>query len=63
MREKEAAMIEPGGWFWVVLGVLGVGGLGLAIAYGNLLWSHRRKDRAIRQKRDQAVRENYRQGG
>jgi hypothetical protein len=40
-----------------------VGGLGIAIAYGNSLWSQRRKDRAMRQKRDEVVRENYRRGG
>ena len=56
-------MSEPGGWLWVVLGVVGVGGLGLAIAYGNSLWNHRRKDRAMRQKQAEVVRENYRQGG
>jgi hypothetical protein len=60
---KEAARSEPGGWLWVVLGLVGVGGLGVAIAYGNSLWSHRRKDRAMRQKRDEVVRENYRRGG
>jgi hypothetical protein len=56
-------MSEPGGWLWVVLGLVGVGGLGVAIAYGNSVWSHRRKDRAMRQKRDEVVRENYRRGG
>jgi hypothetical protein len=56
-------MSDPGGWLWVVLGLLGVGGLGLAIAYGNLLWSRRRKDRATRQHRNDVVHENYRKGG
>jgi hypothetical protein len=39
-----------------------VGGLGAAIAYGSVLWSSRRKDRATRQKREEATREIYRHG-
>jgi uncharacterized membrane protein YdfJ with MMPL/SSD domain len=54
---KEAAMSDPSGWLWVILGV---GGLGIAIAYGSILWSRRRKDRATRQKQNEAVRELYR---
>jgi uncharacterized membrane protein YdfJ with MMPL/SSD domain len=56
----EAAMSDPSGWLWVILGVFGVGGLGIAIAYGSILWSRRRKDRATRQKQNEAVRELYR---
>jgi uncharacterized membrane protein YdfJ with MMPL/SSD domain len=55
-------MSDPSGWLWAVLGILGVGGLGIAIAYGSILWSRRRKDRATRQKRDEATRKFYRQG-
>jgi hypothetical protein len=59
---KETAMSDPGGWLWVVLGVVGVGGLAVAIAYSSILWSRRRKNRATRQKRDEATREIYRHG-
>jgi len=54
--------MDGGGWLWLILGLLGVGGLGVAIGYGSVLWSRRRKDRATRQKRDEAVREIYKQG-
>ena len=50
-------MNDPSGWLWVILGV---GGLGVAIAYGSILWSRRRKDRVTRLKWDEAVRELYR---
>jgi hypothetical protein len=30
-------MGDPSGWFWAILGVLGVGGLGLAIAYASFV--------------------------
>jgi len=56
-------MSDPSGWLWLILGVVGIGGLAVAIAYGSAMWSRRRKDFAARQKRDEAVRENYRRGG
>jgi hypothetical protein len=56
-------MSEPGGWLWVILGLIGVGGLGFAIAYGSALWGQRRKYRATRRERDETVRDNYRHGG
>jgi hypothetical protein len=56
-------MNDFGGWLWVILGLIGVGGLGLAIAYGSALWSQRRKDFATRRHQDETVRENYRKGG
>jgi hypothetical protein len=62
-KAKETVMSEPGGWLWVILGVIGVGGLGFAIAYGSALWSHRRKDWAARREREETVRDNYRHGG
>ncbi len=52
-------MSDPSGWLWVILAVLGVGGLGLAIAYGSAMWAQRRRD--LRQAQDEAVRDNYRQ--
>jgi hypothetical protein len=39
-----------------------LGGFAVAIAYGQVLWSRRRKDRATRQKRNEATRELYRHG-
>jgi hypothetical protein len=56
-------MDELGGWLWAIIGIFGVCGLGIAIAYSTILWSRRRKDRATRQKRDEATREIYRHGG
>ena len=28
-------MSDPSGWLWVLIAVLGMGGLGLCVAYGN----------------------------
>jgi hypothetical protein len=56
-------MSDFGGWLWMILGLIGVGGLGLAIAYGSILWSHRRKKSLARQRREEAVREIYKHGG
>jgi uncharacterized membrane protein YdfJ with MMPL/SSD domain len=56
-------MSDPSGWLWMTLGLLGVGGLGVAIAYASLLWSRRRKDLATRRRRAEVVHENYRKGG
>ena len=56
-------MSDESGWLWLILGLLGVGGLGIAIAYGQTLWSQRRKDLVARRAREETVRENYRQGG
>jgi hypothetical protein len=56
-------MSDESGWLWLILGLLGVGGLGVAIAYGQTLWSQRRKDLATRRAREETVRENYRKGG
>ena len=56
-------MIEPGGWLWAILGVFGIGGLAVAPAYGSVMWSRRRKDGAMRQAQNEAVRDNYWLGG
>ncbi len=54
-------MSDPSGWIWAFLGIVGIGGLGAAIAYGIVQWQHRRKDRATRAETDRATREVYRQ--
>lgn len=56
-------MSEPGGWLWAVLGVIGVGGLGAAIAYGAMQWRQRPNDAATREHREEVTRANYRSGG
>ena len=56
-------MSDPSGWLWLILGVVGVGGLAGAIAYGSALWSRRRKDPAARRRQNQVVHENYQKGG
>jgi type VI protein secretion system component VasK len=53
-------MSDPSGWFWVILGVLGVG-LGLAIAYARAAWRRRRKTPETQQAKDEATRELYRE--
>jgi predicted outer membrane lipoprotein len=60
---KEAVMSDPGGWLWLILGLVGVGGLAVAIAYGNALWLQRRKDWATKREQNETVRDNYRRGG
>ena len=56
-------MSDPSGWIWAFLGIVGVGGLGVAIVYAANQWRHRRKDLATRIETDRATREFYRQGG
>jgi predicted outer membrane lipoprotein len=48
---------------WLILGLVGVGGLAVAIAYGNALWLQRRKDWATKREQNETVRDNYRHGG
>jgi hypothetical protein len=54
-------MSDPSGWIWAFLGIVGVGGLGVAIAYAINQWRHRRKDLASRIETERATREVYRQ--
>ena len=54
-------MSDPSGWLWALLAILGVGGLGLGIAYSSALWSQRRRGSIAKQEQDKAVRDNYRQ--
>jgi hypothetical protein len=56
-------MNEPGGWLWAIIGVFGIGGLAIAMAYGSALWNRRRKDWATRREQAETVHENYRRGG
>jgi hypothetical protein len=56
-------MDEASGWLWVILGLVGVCGLAVAIAYGNARWLKRRKDWATKQEQDETIRDNYRHGG
>jgi hypothetical protein len=60
---REMVMSDPSGWLWVMIGVFGIGGLGVALAYGNSLWSRKRMDAATRDEQEKTVRDNYRQGG
>jgi hypothetical protein len=60
---KETVMNEPGGWLWAIIGVFGIGGLAIAMAYGSALWNRRRKDWATRREQAETVHENYRRGG
>jgi len=54
-------MSDPSGWLWALLAIMGVGGLGLGIAYASAMWSRRRKGTITDQKQDEAIRDNYRQ--
>ena len=54
-------MSDPGGWLWVVIGLLGVGGLALAIAYATGLWRRRPKSPEIESIKDEATRNVYRE--
>jgi hypothetical protein len=56
-------MDDTSGWLWVAIGLLGVGGLAAAIAYGNALWGQRRKDWATKREQNETIRDNYRHGG
>ena len=52
-------MSDPGGWLWVILGVFAIGGLGVAIAYGNSMWL--RRGSIAKQVQDAETRKNYRE--
>jgi hypothetical protein len=54
-------MSDPGGWLWALVGI-GVIVLGLAIAYVNWVWRHRRMSRAERRAQDEATRDLFRRG-
>ena len=56
-------MSDPSGWIWAFLGIVGVGGLGVATVYAANQRRHRRKDFATQIETDGATREVYRQGG
>jgi hypothetical protein len=62
-QARESVMAEPGGWLWAIIGVFGVGGLAVALAYGSAIWRRRGKDTASRQKQNEVIRDNYRKGG
>jgi hypothetical protein len=55
--------MEVGGWFWMILDVLGAVILAAALIYGTAMWRRRPKSPAAQRARDEAVRENYRRGG
>jgi hypothetical protein len=40
-----------------IIGVFGIGGLAVALAYGNFLWSRKRMDAATRHEQAKTVRE------
>lgn len=54
-------MSDFGGWLWVVIGLLGVGGLAAAIAYSSRLWRKRPKSPEIDAVKAQATHEVYRE--
>jgi hypothetical protein len=56
-------MDETSGWLWAIIGVFGIGGLAVCLAYGTAFWQRRRKSPAERDVQAAAVRENYRRGG
>lgn len=56
-------MSDSSGWLWAIIGVFGIGGLAVALAYGNSVWSRKRMDSATRREQAERVRENYRHGG
>jgi hypothetical protein len=55
--------MEVGGWLWLIIDVVGVAALAGGMIYGTLAWRRRRKDPALKHRQEEAVRENYRQGG
>jgi hypothetical protein len=56
-------MSEAGGWLGAILGLIGVGGLGLAIAYGAMQWQQRPRDAATREHGEEITRANVRSRG
>lgn len=51
---------DPSGWMWLTIDVLFVAVLGVAVAYGTMMWRHRHRDPATERVRDQATRDQYR---
>jgi hypothetical protein len=52
-------MNDPGGWLWFAIGI-GLIVLAAAILYAVFVWRSRRKDPAVKQMQNEAVREHYR---
>lgn len=52
---------EQSGWLWSAITVGLVVILGIALAYGTMMWRNRPKNRAIEQVRDKATRDVYRE--
>jgi hypothetical protein len=51
--------MEGGGWLWLLVAL---GMIALAVAFAYVI-KQRRSARSTRERREQATRENYRQGG
>ena len=60
---KDLVMSDLSGGLWAIIGVFGIGGLDVALAYGNSLCSRKRMDTATRHEQAKTEREKYTQGG
>jgi hypothetical protein len=54
-------MSDAGGWLWLLIDVVLVGGLGIGIAYGIIAYRHRRRDPGMESVRDAATHRAYEQ--
>lgn len=52
--------MDGSGWLWAILDILGFVVLMAALAYGIILWRHRRKDPAMKAAQNEVIHENYR---
>jgi hypothetical protein len=52
-------MPDYGGWMWLLIDVGLVAILGIAIAYGTIMWRRRPKDAQIEQVRDEATKRAF----
>ena len=51
---------DASGWLWLFIDVGMVAILGIAIAYGGMVWRNRSRNKTVEKLRDEATRENFR---
>jgi len=51
---------DASGWLWLFIDVGMVAILGIAIAYGGMVWRRRSRNQTVQKVRDEVTRENWR---
>jgi len=51
---------DASGWLWLLMDVRMVATLGIALAYGTMMWRRTSRNKAVQRVRDGVTRENWR---